>query len=226
MTTTASEQTETDKAASPTPAQPAPRTIIDRVRAVKLRTYASALGGMVLGTLVGIAVNKAVATTGILGPGVSTLIEDQRENFAAVNERLEALRASATGPEAQRAIADLRALLQKQSALAQQSEQQLRLLAQENADAKDRALAENGVAGGADFWLKIGESFNLGSRDQVFALQNYGNGAVLVNLSGTGRRLNVGDVMDFTAGERACKVFYKQAAPREDGRVGFDLVCD
>jgi hypothetical protein len=27
------------------------------------------------------------------------------------------------------------------------------------------------------------------------------------------------------AGDRSCKVFYKQAAPRDDGRVGFDLDC-
>ena len=125
----------------------------------------------------------------------------------------------------QRALAEIGQLLQKQTTLAQQSEQQLRLLAQEAAASRDRELAERGLSGGADFWLKGGESFNLGARDQVFAVQGYGRGIVQVNLSGTVKRLAVGDVMEFSADDKSCKVFFKQATPREDGRVGFDLDC-
>lgn len=222
MTTTPTEQSHVDQPGQSS----ATLRVWQRLGAVKFRTGASALGGMVLGTLVGIAVNKAVATTGILGPGVATLMQDQRDNFAAVNERLEALRASATGPDAQRAIADLEALLKKQSALAEQSEQQLRLLTEENTAAKERELAERGIAGGADFWLKAGESFNVGARDQVFALTSRYGAQAIVNLSGAAKRLNVGDVVEFMADAKNCRVFYKQATPREDGRIGFDLVCE
>ena len=192
---------------------------------LRLRDGATALTGMVLGTLVGIGVNKALATTGMLGPGVDTLIEEQKSNFDAISSKLDALRQGATEPEMQAAIAELQALLQKQTSLAEQSEQQLRLLNQAAAASKERELAERGMSAGVDFWLKSGEAYNLGARDQVFALQAYGRGVAQVNLSGTIRRLNVGDVMDFMAGDRACRVFYKQATPREDGRIGFDLVC-
>jgi hypothetical protein len=192
---------------------------------VKLRDAALAIGGMVLGALVGTGVQQVLARTGVLGPGVGSLLAEQQANFAEVNTKLDTLRQLSTDPQAQQALTELGALLQRQNALVAQTEQQLELMANELSASKERKLAERGIAGGADFWLKAGESFNLGSRDQVFALQAYARGISQVNLSGTPRRLAVGDVIDFTAGERACKVFFKQATPREDGRVGFDLDC-
>ena len=192
---------------------------------VRVRDAAVAVGGMVLGALVGTGVQLALARTGVLGPGVDSLLAEQHANFTEVNTKLDSLRQLAPDPEVQRALTELGALLAQQSALAAQTEQQLKLMASEVSASKERELAESGMAGGADFWLKAGESLNLGSRDQVFGLQAYARGISQVNLSGTARRLAVGDVIDFMAGERTCKVFFKQATPREDGRVGFDLDC-
>jgi hypothetical protein len=192
---------------------------------VKLRDATVAVGGMVLGALVGTGVQQVLARTGVLGPGVGSLIAEQQANFAEVNTKLDSLRKLAPDPEAQRALTELGSLLEQQSALVAQTEQQLKLMASEVSATKGRELAERGIAGGADFWLKAGESLSLGSRDQVFAMQGFGRGIVVVNLSGTAQRLAVGDVIDFMAGDRACKVFFKQATPREDGRVGFDLDC-
>jgi uncharacterized coiled-coil protein SlyX len=192
---------------------------------IKVRDAVLTVGGMVLGALVGTGVQQVLARTGVLGPGVSSLIAEQQENFAEVNTKLDSLRQLSTDPAAQRALTELSQLLAQQGALAAQTEQQLKLMSSELTASKDRELAERGMAGGADFWLKAGESHNLGSRDQVFALQVYQRGVALVNLSGTARRLAVGDVIEFMAGDRACKVFFKQATPREDGRVGFDLDC-
>src|SRR5688572_9699328 len=192
---------------------------------LKVRDAVVAVGGMVLGALVGTGVQQALARTGLLGPGVSSLIAEQQQNFAEVNTKLDTLRQLSADPDAQRALTELSTLLAQQSALAAQTEQQLKLMANEVSASKERELAERGIAGGADFWLKAGESFNVASTDQVFALQAFGRGISLVNLSGTPRRLAVGDVMEFMAGDRSCKVFFKQATPREDGRVGFDLDC-
>ena len=186
---------------------------------------AKVLGGMIVGTLVGAGVQKGLQSTGLMGPGVETLMAEQQSNFVEVNGKLDALRKVSSDPAAQRTLNELSALLQKQSALAQQTEQQLKLMADEASTAKDRELAQSGKSGGADFWLKDVESFNLGARNQVFGLQAYNRGLVQVNLSGTVKRLAVGDVMEFAAGDRKCKVFYKQATPRQDGRVGFDLDC-
>jgi hypothetical protein len=186
---------------------------------------AKVVGGMIVGTLVGAGVQKGLQSTGLMGPGVETLIEQQQSNFAEVNGKLDALRKVSSDPAAQRALNELSVLLQKQATLSQQAEQQLKLMASEMSTSKERELAQRGMSGGADFWLKTGESYNLRTRDQVFALQGYGNGIVQVSLNGAAKRLRVGEVVEFMAGERACKVFYKQATPRADGRVGFDLDC-
>ena len=206
----------------PAPTQP---PLWRRLLHPKLRDMVKVVGGMIVGTLVGVGVQKGLQSAGLMGPDVDSLIAQQQTNFAEVNGKLDALRKVSSDPAAQRALNELSAALQKQNALTQQTEQQLKLMASEVAASKDRDLAEHGIAGGADFWLKIGESYNLAARDQVFALQGYGSGAVQVSLNGAVKRLNVGDVVEFAAGDRKCKVFYKQAKPRADGRVGFDLDC-
>jgi len=206
----------------PVPAQP---PLWRRILHPKLRDAVKVVGGMIVGTLVGVGVQKALQSTGLMGPDVGTLIAEQQSNFAEIKGKLDALRKVSSDPAAQRALNELSAALQKQNALSQQTEQQLRLLASEVSTNKERELAEHGVSGGADFWLKVGESYNLATRDQVFGLQGYGNGVVQVSLNGAVTRLAVGGVVEFMAGRRACKVFYKQATPRPDGRVGFDLDC-
>ena len=49
----------------------------------KARMVAAAvgLGGMVLGAIVGVGVQKGVESTGILGPSVDALIAEQQSNF-------------------------------------------------------------------------------------------------------------------------------------------------
>jgi hypothetical protein len=192
----------------------------------KLRDAAVAVGGMVLGALVGTGVQQVLARTGVLGPGVDSLIAAQQANFVEVNSKLDTLRQVSSDPAAQRALAELRTLLTQQGALAAQTEQQLKVLSGEVAASKERELAERGMSGGADFWLKLGESMNLRSAENVFALRGYSQGLATVSLGGAAaKRLAVGDAIDFTSGEEACKVFYKQATPRADGRIGFDVDC-
>jgi hypothetical protein len=70
--------------------------------AFKFRDAAKVVGGMVLGTRVGTTVQRGLQTTGILGPGVGTLIAEQQSNFAAVNTKLDALRRQSSDPEVQR----------------------------------------------------------------------------------------------------------------------------
>ena len=38
--------------------------------------------------------------------------------------------------------------------------------------------------------------------------------------------LGVGAVLSATTDAGECQVFYRQATPREDGKVGFDVVCE
>jgi hypothetical protein len=68
---------------------------------VKVRDAAVWIGGMVAGALVGTGVQAVPARTGVLGPGVESLISDQQANFAEVNAKLDTLRQLSSDVEAQ-----------------------------------------------------------------------------------------------------------------------------
>ena len=94
-------------------------------------------------------------------------------------------------------------------------------LGDEVASLKDQSLDERGFAGGADFWLAVGESVNVGDKQHVLGLVRTWSTAADVVLNGEKARLSVGDLV--SSGD--CQVFFKQARPRDDKRVGFDVTC-
>lgn len=190
-----------------------------------LRGAALALGGMIVGSFVGIGVQVGVESTGLLGPSVDSLIAEQQANFDDVNARLELLKNSSTDPETKKSLAELASLLRRQDELSQHANAELQYLSDQVATFKEQQLAESGHAGGADFWLKAGESVNVAGDDQVFALISARSKIADINLSGLRKRITVGDVLHVESREGACSIFYKQATPREDKRVGFDLDC-
>lgn len=194
------------------------KTFLTKTRMV---AGAIALGGMIAGALVGIGVQAGIESTGLLGPSVAALIEEQDANFNDINARLRELRIQSTDPEVARGLADLGKLLARQGELQSQANVELAYLGDQVADLKQQALNERGFAGGADFWLKTGESVAVGDQQYVFGMvRDWGN-VVDVNLNGEKTRLKVGD----TVTTDRCTVFFKQAEHRSDGRVGFDLRC-
>jgi len=195
-------------------------------RKSRMIAVASALGGMIVGSIVGIAVQAGVESTGILGPGVDSLLAEQEQNFLGINERLDALQNASNDPALTVHITELRSLLERQSELTGQASTELRSLTEQVADLRDEQLAERGFAGGADFWLQNGESVNAGDDSQVFGLIRFWGApsqAADVNLSGTRQRMAVGDAMTVPGDD--CTIFYKQGTPRADGRIGFDISC-
>jgi hypothetical protein len=191
----------------------------------KVKGLALALGGMIVGSVVGLGVQFGVQSTGLLGPTVDSLMEEQKANFDDVNARLAALNKSSTDPETKKSLAELASLLKRQGELSQHANAELEYLGEQVATFKEQQLAESGHAGGADFWLKGGESVNVAGEDQVFALLGARSTFADINLSGTRKRISVGDVVEVQSGDRTCSIFYKQATPRADRRVGFDLDC-
>jgi hypothetical protein len=206
----------------PAPRPAARQPWLERTRLIAVGT---AVGGMILGALVGMAVQAGVESTGLLGPSVETLIAEQSSNFDAVNSRLDALQKLSSDPEVSRQLGDLAALIGRQNDLNRQATAELRYLEAQVADLREQQVAEAGHAGGADFWLKGGESVTVGSAGQVFAVIGARANLVDVNLSGTRTRMTVGDALSAANGPRPCTIFYKQATPRDDGRIGFDLDC-
>ncbi|HSD68978.1 MAG TPA: hypothetical protein VLB07_05460 [Woeseiaceae bacterium] len=193
----------------------------------KARVTAAAigLGGMVLGSIVGIGVQKGVQSTGILGPSVEALIAAQQSNFNDINARLDELKNLPVDKEVKAGLDELGRVLARQDELARQANAEIAYLADQVASMREQQLAESGFSGGADFWLKSGESVTVGPERQVFGLLGARATIADINLSGSRKRVAVGDAIPLPGEQSACTIFYKQATPRADGRIGFDLNC-
>jgi len=202
------------------------KPLLERLKSTKTIAVASAIGGMAFGGLVEMGVQMGIQSTGLLGPSVESMIEEQDANLDQISERLAALQGLSTDPEIRRNLGELRDLMQRQSELTSQANTELRYLGEQVFTLKEQALADTGYAGGADLWLKTGESVNVGDASQVFGiLRIWGNGAADVNLNGNRKRVAVGDSVAVESPANPCTVFYKQATPRADGRIGFDISC-
>lgn len=186
---------------------------------------AAALGGMVVGAIVGIAVQAGVESTGLLGPSVEALIAEQESNFDEIGAQIETLRGLSSDPEVASGLSQLAELLARQDELQSQSARELTTLNQQVADLRQQALEERGFAGGADLWLGNGESVSVGDSQHVLGVVYTWNTAVDVNLNGEKSRLNVGDSVSVDAASGSCMVFFKQRPRKEDRRVGFDVSC-
>lgn len=191
----------------------------------RFRGIAGALGGMLAGAVVGAAVQEGMQSTGMLGPTVDSLIAAQEQNFTELSGKLDALRGLSADPEVKQTVTELGNLLRRQDGLSRQAQAELRYLSEQVSTLRDQRLAEAGAAGGADHWLAVGESINVGDRSHVFGIETYYRGAVISKLDGVGQRMTVGDIRQIEAGGKTCSVLYKHATPREDQRVGFDVTC-
>ena len=65
-----------------------------------------------------------------------------------------------------------------------QTSSELEFLGGQVAALKEQTLEERGFAGGADFWLKTGESVNIGDREHVLGVVRTWNTAVDVIMNG------------------------------------------
>ncbi len=193
----------------------------------KARMVAAAvgLGGMVLGSIVAIGVQKGVESTGILGPSVDALIAEQQSNFNDITARLDELKTLPVDNEVKTGLDELGKVLARQDELARQANAEIAYLNDQVAGMRQQQLAETGFSGGADFWLKSGESVTVGADRQVFGLLGARSTYADVNLSGTRQRAYIGDAIPLPGDQSPCTIFYKQATPRADGRIGFDLTC-
>ncbi len=190
-----------------------------------LFSAATALGGMIVGAIVGIAVQVGVESTGLLGPSVEALLAEQESNFDEIGVQIETLRGMSSDPGLAAELSRLDELLARQDELQNQSARELTVLNRQLADLRQQTLAERGFAGGADLWLATGESISVGDSQHVFGVVRTWNTAVDVNLNGQKARLQVGDSLQVDTDDGDCAVFFKQKLRSEDSRVGFDVSC-
>ncbi len=195
--------------------------IRDLLTRKNLTAGALAVGGMIVGALVGIAVQIGVESTGMLGPGVESLMSEQDSNFNALHARLDSLQAEADDPELARELGEIAALLQRQDELRQTANLEIEMLVNEVASLRQQNLAEQDLAGGADVWLAAGEGVSVGDKRNVIGVVRIWATSADVVLNGEQTRISVGG---FVATDD-CVVFLKQANRPEDNRAGFDVTC-
>jgi len=180
---------------------------------------------MIIGALVGIAVQMGVESTGLLGPSVEAMLAEQESNFDEMTARLEGLREMSSDSDISQGLAELGRLLATQGELQRQASNELAFLGDQVNSMKEESLASRGFAGGADMWLQDGEGVTVGDAQHVFGLVKTWPKRVDVNVNGKKMRMAVGDALPVADEANACIIFFKQAKPRADGRVGFDVNC-
>jgi hypothetical protein len=189
-----------------------------------LTNGALALGGMIVGAVVGIVVQVGVESTGLLGPSVESLLAEQDANFDQISAHIDELRGISSDPQVTESLAELDKLLARQVELQNASTKELEYLGGQVASLRDESLNERGFAGGADVWLGVGESISVGDTSHVFGVVRMWANAADVNFNGTKSRLSAGDSARVDG--HNCAVFLKQGRRDEDARAGFDVVCE
>jgi hypothetical protein len=182
-----------------------------------------AIGGMVVGAIVGIAVQAGVESTGILGPSIDELLEEQEANFDAMSARLQEIRTQADDPAVRKSLGELGKLLARQNELQNRATAEITALSNQVANLRQQSLEEQGFASGADVWLGVGESITVGDTNHVLGVVRMWSNTADVNFNGTKSRMSVGDLVSVEGLD--CAVFLKQGRRAEDGRAGFDVTC-
>ncbi len=186
---------------------------------------ASALGGALLGGVVGMLVSwgwGAVTNAASL----DDVIAQQKQSFSAIEESLAKLQASSS-PEELRAIAqELRSEIGTQERIATRYQAELSTADRELTQLRKQLVAsQSGYAGGSEFWLSAGDSIRLAGEGNVIGLGQAWAIYADVVMGGSSHRLQVGQELPFDADGRSCKVIFRQAVRPDDSRAGFDVAC-
>ena len=191
-----------------------------------LKAIGMGLGGMILGAVIGIAIEEAVASTGVLGPGLDAVIQEQQDGFSRIDAKLDELRQTTDPQRVEALTGDLVTLMARQQELAQRTREELAGAREEIERLKEQAIDAQGATTGATLWLRAGESATIGEGQNVIGVkvveERYNR--VRVNANGKDRFMTIGDTETFALRNGAMQVILKQAKTRSDGRVGFDVV--
>lgn len=196
----------------------------NRLRVVAL---VSAVVGMVMGAVVEMFVQGAMESTGWFGPTLESVMTEQVANFDAIQKKLDALNQATNESDRARLRKEIDDLLAQQRNLTGQTHTELNRYKDEVATLRERTLEKTGSAGGADVWLKVGESVTVGARQNVFSvLAVLSSSRARVNISGKISIISVGDYVEAPSDEGVWRVYFKQTSRDGDRtQLGFDLVA-
>jgi len=191
----------------------------------KSRSLPILIGAAILGIVMGYVVRGG---GGAAKPTANDVTTREKANFDEIRTKMEALgKATAGTPDAAKLHKELAGLIAEQEKLAARTGVDLTFAEGEVTRLKNEMLEQKGAVTGADFWLAPNESITVKDRDTVLALLGIRGGGALadINFAGKPQSLKPGGFVEFQSGGETCKVIYKVATLRSDGRIGFDLVC-
>ena len=81
---------------------------------LRLKDWGVATTGMVIGAVIGLAVEFGIESTGVMGPEIDALLEAQAGNFEQIKPKLDELSVTASTPEAPQLLGDLAELVGQQ----------------------------------------------------------------------------------------------------------------
>jgi len=211
------------------PAKPAKPPLSSSALKLRVVALTAAFLGIVFGGTVEYFVGGMLDSTGWFGPTLDTVVAEQTANFADIRSKLAELgKADPGSPEALALQKEISTLVATQEKLTGRTHEEIAGMQDELTKLRAQVLAEKGAASGADFWLLPQESITVSENGKVFSLLSVirGGSYAQTNLSGVQKQLQPGDFVEFETKDSVCRVFYKAALPRADGRYGFDLVCE
>jgi hypothetical protein len=192
---------------------------------LKLVAVGAAVLGMIIGSVVDRFVQNLLDKTGMFGPTLEQVVNDQIDNFQVIKAKLAELSKNENLVKREQLVEELNTLLAKQEQLAGRTHEELRDSGQKIETLKEEALRTKGIAAGADFYLNPGQSITVGGRDKVFSLLRVQKGGrAYVNLSGELQWLQPGDLIEIPVADNIYKIFNKGVSNEDQSRVGFDLV--
>ncbi len=175
-------------------------------------------------TIAGMLVQSAAQATGAFGPSLDALIDDQKENFTKIQDRLDKISTTEDPKERERLLKELEALLAKQQEYTTRAHTELRTYESQVEQMREEALAARGTASGVEFWVANNESMVVGEEAHVVAVTaiQRSNDYIQVNYRNEKRYMYPGDVLEIETSKGKGKVIFRQA---KDSRAGFDYVA-
>ena len=202
-------------ATTPPCTKEATHTASDEAKAkfkMKLRFVAlgGAIFGMIFGAVIEMFVQGAMESTGFFGPTLDSVLEQQETNFTSIQAKLAELGATKDEKERSRIQKELDELIKSQEKISNSINEELVSSQEQIESLRLDSLESAGMAGGADVWLKSGESITVGNRQNVFSFKGLdAYYRARVNISGKQHTLTLGDLVEAPTPDGNWKVFYK-----------------
>lgn len=163
---------------------------------------------------------------GFFGPDNQQIIDDQRDGFTKLENKLAELKLNAgKDPKTAMLIGELASMIEEQKTLAARKDEMFKAVDVEKQMLSKELLDAKGTSGAVGFWLKPYESVKLKDPTKVFSFARISTNSntIQANISGEKTSMYVGDKLRVETANGPYLVVYRYGQRKSDSRHGFDL---